>query len=274
MHCSRRCPIFHYHLLCHRHHSRNSIRTRLHVTSHHSSSVEPYILSQFSARFSHRFLVHHKYVCAYFHRAILGMVANVTHMFRHWTPLISNSIVCYYFATRFSCLVNLSRSMSAESCWIFAQFKQRQHLTKLADQGINAGTSRTLTFDMKHWIYFIVLIPTKAKSNADAFRHVRIIDSHTRHYTVSHREYWIHYNDVTMSVMASPITSRMIVYSTVYSCADKRKHESSASLGFMRGIHRWQVNPPHKGPVTRKMFPIDDVIMIGWSVELLMRSRG
>ena len=29
----------------------------------------------------------------------------------------------------------------------------------------------------------------------------------------------------------------------------------------MRGIHRWPVNYPHKGPVTRKMFPFDDVIM-------------
>ena len=29
----------------------------------------------------------------------------------------------------------------------------------------------------------------------------------------------------------------------------------------MRGIHRWPVNSPHKGPVTRQMFPFDDVIM-------------
>ena len=52
-----------------------------------------------------------------------------------------------------------------------------------------------------------------------------------------------------------------VVYSTVYSGADKRKHQSSASLALVRGIHRWPVNYPHKGPVTRKMFPIDDVIM-------------
>ena len=48
---------------------------------------------------------------------------------------------------------------------------------------------------------------------------------------------------------------------TVYSDADQRKHQSSASLAFVRGIHRWPVNSPHKGPVTRKMFPFDDVIM-------------
>ena len=52
-----------------------------------------------------------------------------------------------------------------------------------------------------------------------------------------------------------------IVYSTVYSDADQRKHQSSASLAFVWGIHRGPVNSPHKGPVTRKMCPFDDVIM-------------
>ena len=40
-----------------------------------------------------------------------------------------------------------------------------------------------------------------------------------------------------------------------------RKHQSSASLAFVREIHRWPVNSPHKGPVTRGIFPFDDVIM-------------
>ena len=71
-----------------------------------------------------------------------------------------------------------------------------------------------------------------------------------------------HYDDVIMSTMASQITSITIVYSTVYSGADQRRHQSSASLAFVRGIHRWPVNSPHKGPVTRKMFPFDDVIMV------------
>ena len=52
-----------------------------------------------------------------------------------------------------------------------------------------------------------------------------------------------------------------IVYSTVYSGTDQRKHQSSASLAFVRGIHRWAVNSPHKGPVAWKMFPFGDVIM-------------
>ena len=70
-----------------------------------------------------------------------------------------------------------------------------------------------------------------------------------------------HYGDVIMGTMTSQITSLTIVYSTVYSGADQRKHQSSASLAFVRGIHRGPVNAPHKWPVTRKMFPFDDVIM-------------
>ena len=77
----------------------------------------------------------------------------------------------------------------------------------------------------------------------------------------------LHYNDVIMGAMASQITSLTVVYSTVYSGADQRKHQSSASLAFVRGIHRWPVNSPHKGPVARKMFPFDDVIMNDSKVE-------
>ena len=61
--------------------------------------------------------------------------------------------------------------------------------------------------------------------------------------------------------MASQITSLTIVYSTVHSGADQRKHQSSASLAFVWGIHRPPVNSPQKWPVTQKMFPFDDVIM-------------
>ena len=71
----------------------------------------------------------------------------------------------------------------------------------------------------------------------------------------------LHYGDVIMSVIASLITSLTIVYSSVYSGADQRKHQSSASLAFVRGIQRRPMNSLHKGPVTRKMFPFDDVIM-------------
>ena len=71
-----------------------------------------------------------------------------------------------------------------------------------------------------------------------------------------------HYNDVIMSTAAPQIISLTIVYSIVHSGADQRKHQNSASLAFVRGIHRWPVNSPHKRPVMRKMFPFDDFIMV------------
>ena len=73
----------------------------------------------------------------------------------------------------------------------------------------------------------------------------------------------VHYNDVIMGAIASQITSLTIVFSTVYSDGDQRKHQSSASPGHwpLCGDHRGPVNSPPKWPVTRKMFPFDDIIM-------------
>ena len=64
--------------------------------------------------------------------------------------------------------------------------------------------------------------------------------------------WWPHYSDVIMGAIASQITSLTIVYSIIYSGADQRKHQSSASLAFVWGIHRGPVNSPYKWPVTRK----------------------
>ena len=66
-----------------------------------------------------------------------------------------------------------------------------------------------------------------------------------------------HYSDVIMSAVTSQITGVLMVCSTVWSGADQTKYQSSASLAFVR----WPVNSSHKGPVTRKVFPFDDVIM-------------
>ena len=74
-----------------------------------------------------------------------------------------------------------------------------------------------------------------------------------------HQRLTKHYTDVIMGAMAYQIISITIVYSTVYSGADQRKHQSPASLAFVRGIPRGPVGD--KWPVTRKMFPFDDVIM-------------
>ena len=77
-----------------------------------------------------------------------------------------------------------------------------------------------------------------------------------------------HYSEVVMDTIASQITSLTIVYLTVHSDADQRKHQSSAPLAFVRGIHR---DSPHKWPVTRKMVPFDDVIM---PLKTCRRFRG
>ena len=84
-----------------------------------------------------------------------------------------------------------------------------------------------------------------------------------------------HYSDVIMGAMVSEITSLTVVCSNVYTIADKGKHQSSASLAFVRGSNRWPVNSPHKWPVTQKMFPFDDVIMrmcMDWSILALVLS--
>ena len=85
-----------------------------------------------------------------------------------------------------------------------------------------------------------------------------------------------HYSDVIMGAMASQITGVLIVYSTVCSGADQRWHQSSASLVCVRGIHRWPVNSrchrwtprSRKKPVTRNMFPFDDVIMKTGNIDV------
>ena len=74
---------------------------------------------------------------------------------------------------------------------------------------------------------------------------------------------WKKNNGVIMTAMSSQIIVVSIVYSTVCYGTDQRKHRSSASLAFVRGIHQWPVGSPNKGPVTRQMFPFDDVIMSG-----------
>ena len=68
-------------------------------------------------------------------------------------------------------------------------------------------------------------------------------------------------SDVIIGTVVSQITSPNIVYWIVYSGADQRRHQSSASLAFVWGIHRWPVISPHKWSVTWKMYPFEDVII-------------
>ena len=84
------------------------------------------------------------------------------------------------------------------------------------------------------------------------FTYIRLCNLRSRFYS-----HTLHHNDIIISAMASQI----INLTSVYSGVDQRKHQSSASVAFVWEIHRWPVNSLHKWPVTRTMFPFDDVIM-------------
>ena len=103
-----------------------------------------------------------------------------------------------------------------------------------------------------------------------------LVHSTTRGFQETHSddETHIHYCDVIMSAIASQITGVSIAYLTFCSGADQRKHQRSASLAFVRGIYRWPVNSPLKGPVTRKIFPFDDVIMFSLAFYVENRCRN
>ena len=75
-----------------------------------------------------------------------------------------------------------------------------------------------------------------------------------------------HYNDVTMDAIASQITSLTIVYSIVYSDADRRKYQSSSSLAFVRGIHRG----PGTGEFPAQMASYAENVSIWWRHNVLL----
>ena len=115
------------------------------------------------------------------------------------------------------------------------------------------------------WGWFYRRACPRRKHNRHTFINRNVVWGCYVHYHISRPEQnsrHFHYDDVIMGAMASQITSLTIVYSTVNSGADERKHQSSASLAFVWGSHREPVNSPHKWPVTRKMFPFNDVIVL------------
>ena len=108
-----------------------------------------------------------------------------------------------------------------------------------------------------HYLWFTVIDELKRSRSCFAFCSVQINHQRSEKQPVT----FCHYNDIIMGTMVSQITSLAIVYSTVYSGTDERKHQSSASRAFVGVIHQWPVNSPHKGRVTWKMLPFDVVIM-------------
>ena len=79
-----------------------------------------------------------------------------------------------------------------------------------------------------------------------------------------------HYSDVIMGGRDS--ISDHQPHDCLLKCLFRRRSKKTsklASLAFVQGIHRGPVNSPHKWPVTRKMFPFDDVIMVYWWLGII-----
>ena len=108
------------------------------------------------------------------------------------------------------------------------------------------------------------VLPIKVQTLINCFPFYSFINICQVRYIMDGNKAVNHYDDVIMTMLASQISSLPVVCSIVYSDVNQRKHQSSASLAFVREIHRGPVNFPHKWPVTRKMFPFDDVIMCLW----------
>ena len=89
----------------------------------------------------------------------------------------------------------------------------------------------------------IVVVDDNTSINAFSGPDSYILNTVDRERTIC----YYHYIDVIMTKMASQITSLAVVYLIVYSGADQRKHQNSASLAFVRGIHRDRWIPRTKG---------------------------
>ena len=137
----------------------------------------------------------------------------------------------------------ISPRMLAQSIW-YQQVSDSQHIQIDIYRHINGYyTHKYLEYSYVGW--YNLFTPLTIHKNEKC---------HDADFVVNHDR------DVIVSTIASQITSLAIVYSTAYSGADQCKHQSSASLTFVRGIHRWPVNSPQKRLVMRKMFPFDKAI--------------
>ena len=90
-----------------------------------------------------------------------------------------------------------------------------------------------------------------------------------------------------MTTMASQITSLTVVYSTVYSDAEQRKHQSSASLAFVWGIHRdrWiphikgqlrenvSISWRHREPTIYQFHMEQQILMISYNISRLFQYK-
>ena len=89
-----------------------------------------------------------------------------------------------------------------------------------------------------------------------------LLSLYTHRYIMEAPIAMVNYNGVIMSIWRLKSPALPLFTQPFIQGKDQGKHQSSASLAFLRGIHRSPMNSPHKGPVTQKMFPFDDIIMV------------
>ena len=122
---------------------------------------------------------------------------------------------------------------------------------------VNSRVNHGVSSEFKVWLIYIYINVYIYTYMFTTRNHWMIVNRYCKVNSLRPSDTYIcqwHYTDVIMGPMASQITSVSSVYSTVCSDADKRKHQSSVSLDFVRVIHWWLVNSPHKGQQRGKCF--------------------
>ena len=167
--------------------------------------------------------------------------------------------------THFHLCINNHQCKYLNRSWFFVYKSWPLQLKFSLDDFVSMNSSKTFWKTAECWIllnYFELVIFIKIMysnflpmENGDNARLFSLKFHHTNAY----------HHHITMTSWARwRHQPHDCLLNRLYSGTDKRKHQRSASLAFVRGIHRWSGNSPHKGPGTRKIFPFDDAIMSPW----------
>ena len=116
------------------------------------------------------------------------------------------------------------------------------------DLYIDGLLQKDITLLLTHWSYIFLSLTHRYLHNRRLIR-TRLNKAwyYTRH--IAYR-----YIDVMITTMAPQFTSLTVVYSIVYSDAIQRKHQNSALLAFVWGIHQDRWIPRTKGQLRGKCF--------------------
>ena len=167
-----------------------------------------------------------------------------------WLPLIESKIT---LRTTKACICTRTSSYLHHRRWTPGD--EWPHPCKV-QYIVKGALSLSLSLSIYIYIYIHIYISFNTRTQHNTNTNLVLVDTPKHHY---------HCCDVIRSAMAFLIPGVSFVCSIICFGADQRKHQSSTSLAFLRGNLRWPMDSPHKRPVTRKMFPFNDVIMMAWN---------